>query len=116
MKVLILAPYCYPESISSTHLDENLNEAYSKAGIVREIYAPYPCRGIDQATREKYKKIRYEERYNGYQQIHRFPLYKEGVGAFPRALRYIICMFGCCQQKTTGCVRGWLLCGANYIS
>ena len=93
MKVLILAPYCYPESISSTHLDENLNEAYSKAGIVREIYAPYPCRGIDQATREKYKKIRYEERYNGYQQIHRFPLYKEGVGAFPRALRYIICMF-----------------------
>ena len=93
MKVLALAPYCYPESISSTHLDENLNEAYSQAGIVREIYAPYPCRGIDQATREKYKKIRYEERYNGYQQIHRFPLYKEGVGVFSRALRYIICMF-----------------------
>ena len=93
MKVLILAPYCFPESISSTHLDENLNVAYSQAGIVREIYAPFPCRGIDQETRDKYKQIRYEERFNGYQQIHRFPLYKEGVGTIARALRYIVCMF-----------------------
>ena len=57
MNVLKLSSYCYPERIASSHLSDDLNEAYEKVDIFCDVYAPTPCRGIDEETRKKYKKI-----------------------------------------------------------
>ena len=91
MRLLRLAPYCFPENISSTHLDDDLNKAFTEYGIYTELYAPVPTRGVDDETRQKYRKIKYEERYEGHQIIHRFSLIKEGRGSLSRFLRYL-CM------------------------
>ena len=91
MKILKLSPYCFPEQVSSSHLSNDLNKAYQEAGIETEIYCPTPTRGIDKETREKYKKIKYEERYDGNVKIHRFSMFKEGRNPIMRAIRYILC-------------------------
>ncbi len=90
MKLLKLSPYCYPEQIASSHLSKDLNEAYLKEGIKNEIFCPTPCRGIDEETRKKYKKIKYEERHNGLTVIHRFSMFKEGKNPILRAARYVL--------------------------
>lgn len=90
MRLLRLAPYCYPEMISSSHLDDDLNKAYCEADIYTLLYAPMPTRGVDNATRERYKKIKTETRYDGHQEIHRFSLPKEGKGSLSRAIRYFL--------------------------
>ena len=56
-------------------------------------YTPTPTRGIDNDTREKYKKIKYEELMNGHMIIHRFSMFGEGKSSIVRALRYVLCAF-----------------------
>ena len=92
MKILRLASYCYPEQVASSHLSKDMQEAYEKAGIVCEIHTPTPCRGIDEETRKKYKKIKYEEMNNGYVQIHRYAMFKEPKNSLLRAFRYTLCI------------------------
>lgn len=92
MKILKLGAYCYPEQVASSHLTKDVHEAYEKAGIVCEIHAPTPSRGIDKETRKKYKKIKYEEMNGGYIQIHRFPMFAEPKNSLLRALRYTLCI------------------------
>lgn len=103
MKILKLSPYCFPERVSSSHLSNDLNKAYKEAGIETEIYCPTPTRGIDEETRKKYKKIKYEERYDGYVKIYRFSMFREGRNPIMRAIRYILCniiqYFKGCQAK-----------------
>ena len=92
MKILKLSSYCYPEQISSSHLAKDMNEAYEKAGFFCEIHTPTPTRGIDEETRKKYKKIKYEELNNGYIQIHRFSMFREPKNSLLRAFRYTLCI------------------------
>ena len=92
MKILKLSSYCYPEQISSSHLTKDINEAYEKAEIICEIHTPTPTRGIDEETRKKYKKIKYEELNNGYIQIHRFSMFQEPKNSLLRAFRYTLCI------------------------
>ena len=92
MKILKLSSYCYPELVSSSHLTRDLNEAYEKEGIICETYAPTPTRGIDNETRKKYKKIKYEELNNGHIQIHRFSMFREPKNSLLRAFRYTLCI------------------------
>lgn len=87
----MLPPYCYPEQISSSHLTDDILEAVSNAGILVEMDAPTPCRGIDKETKNKYRHIRTEERFGGAVKINRFPLYAEGKNVAARALRYVLC-------------------------
>ncbi len=89
MKILQLPPYFEPEQIASTSISKALRNAYIHAGFEIEIYAPTPCRGIDDKVREKYLKIPYEEQYDGKMIIHRFKLFKEGKNPVLRAFRYI---------------------------
>lgn len=91
MKILKLPPYCEPEQISSSHLSKDLNIACSLAGFETEIYVPSPTRGIDDETRKKYKKIKYEEMYDGTFKIHRFSMFSEGRNSIIRAIRYMFC-------------------------
>lgn len=95
MKVLELPAYFYPESMSSSHLDDNLREAIAKAGIDMAIYCPTPTRGISAEVRKEYKKKKTEKMYDGHATVHRFSLYGEGKNPILRALRYT---FACIKQ------------------
>ena len=95
MKILELPAYFYPESMSSSHLDDNLREAIAKAGIEMAIYCPTPTRGIPAEVRKEYKKKKTEKMYDGHATVHRFSLYGEGKNPILRALRYT---FACIQQ------------------
>ncbi len=91
IQLLKLPPYCYPERISSSHLTEDMYEAFADAGIHTTVVAPTPCRGIDEETRRHYKGIRHEQLENGSVDVYRFPLFKEGRSPILRAFRYILC-------------------------
>lgn len=65
MRVLMMSPYYWPEKISSTHLSNDLYEAYCAAGFTIENYVPTPIRGVSKEVRTKYKKIKYEEQADG---------------------------------------------------
>ena len=95
MKILELPAYFYPESMSSSHLDDNLREAIAKAGIDMAIYCPTPTRGITADVRKEYKKKKSEKMYDGHATVHRFSLYGEGKNPIFRALRYT---FACIKQ------------------
>lgn len=90
MKILELPAYFFPESMSSSHLDDNLREALAIAGIDMAIYCPMPTRGITAEVRKEYKKKKKEKMYDGHATIHRFSLYGEGKNPVLRALRYTI--------------------------
>lgn len=90
MKILKLPAYCDPERISSSHLTRDMEEAFVNAGIETEVYCPTPTRGITDEVREQYKKIRYEEKYDGMLKIHRFSMMREGRNPIGRAIRYVL--------------------------
>lgn len=90
MKILKLPAYCDPERISSSHLSRDLEAAYVDAGFETEMYCPTPTRGVTREVREHYKKIRYEEKYDGMLKIHRFSMMQEGRNPIGRALRYVL--------------------------
>lgn len=91
MKVLMLSPYCYPEQISSSHLTDDLFQAFSSEGVVVDVYSPTPCRGIDKETRKKYQSIKEQSMYDNAIRIHRFSLFAENKNSIARAIRYILC-------------------------
>lgn len=90
LKILQMSAYCDPEQISSSHLTDDLYDAFSKSNIYVEDYVPTPCRGISKEVRNKFKKILYEEKFNGHYIINRFPMFPEGKNPILRALRYIL--------------------------
>ncbi len=90
MKVLKLSSYYAPERISSSHLTVDMEEAYIKAGITTEVYAPTPTRGVTKEERNIYKKIKYEEKEDGKILIHRFAMFREGRNPIGRAFRYVL--------------------------
>lgn len=89
MKILELFPYYFPEQISSSHLDRDLEESLVDAGFDLEIYTPTPTRGISLDTYQKYKKIGKESKRDGHIQVHRFAMVREGKNTVIRALRYL---------------------------
>ena len=91
MKILKLVPYYYPEQISSSHLKEDLEEIYVKNNFKVEIHTPTPTRNITEEIRAKYKKLKYEEKYEGKIKIYRFSMFREGKNTLIRAFRYILC-------------------------
>lgn len=91
MKILYLSAYSFPEQVASSYLGNNRNQAFADNGWDMVNYAPTPCRGIDKATREKYKKIKREQRFDGHMVVHRFSLFAEGKNPVARAFRYAIC-------------------------
>jgi glycosyltransferase involved in cell wall biosynthesis len=91
MKILYLTAYSYPEKTSSSNLGGNRNQAFVEQGWNMVTYTPTPCRGIDEETRKKYKKIKQEIRFDGHLVVHRFSMFAEGKNPVLRALRYFLC-------------------------
>lgn len=90
MKILRVQSYCYPEVVASSHLVHDLMEGCSKNGMVMELHVPTPTRGIDAQTRQQYKKVKYEELFDGAVRIHRFSMFQEKRNPLIRALRYLL--------------------------
>lgn len=90
MKIIRLSPYYAPERISSSHLTQDLEEAYAAKGFTTELFVPTPTRGITAQEREQYKKIKYEEKYGGKLIVHRFSMFREGKNPILRAFRYVL--------------------------
>ena len=90
MKILKLSPYFYPEQVSSSHLTNDLNEAYAQAGFIQENFVPMPSRGVSDEVREEYKNKKTEVLNNGSIVVHRFPMIKEGTNSLQRALKYVL--------------------------
>ena len=88
MKILKLSPYYFPERISSSHLTEDLEEGFVRAGFEIEIICPTPTRGVSEEEYERYKNVKYEEKYEGKIKIHRFSMFREGKNPILRAIRY----------------------------
>lgn len=90
LKILQMSAYFEPEKISSTHLAKDLFEVLTKEGFEIEDFVPSPCRGIPKETRTKYKKIKYEEKYDKRYIVHRFSMFPEGRNSLIRAIRYVL--------------------------
>lgn len=90
MKILKLAPYYAPERISSSHLSLDMEEAYAANGIITEVFAPTPTRGVTPEERAVYKNIKYEEKLDGKLIVHRFSMFREGRNPIARAMRYVL--------------------------
>lgn len=90
MKILKLPPYYSPEQVASSHLTNDVNEAFVQAGFTIENYVPSPSRGVSKEVRKQYKKIRYEENANGKIIVHRFPVFAERKNTLLRAFRYLL--------------------------
>lgn len=91
MKILYLTAYSYPEQAASGYLGGNLNQTYVDNGWNMVVYTPSPCRGIDNVTRRKYKKIKKEELLDGHLVVRRFSMFAEGKNPILRAFRYFLC-------------------------
>lgn len=91
MKILYLTAYSFPEQAASGNLGTSRNQAFVDQGWNMVTYTPTPCRGIDEETRKKYKKIKREIRYDGHLVVHRFSMFAEGKNPLLRALRYALC-------------------------
>ena len=85
MKVLKLSPYYEPEQISSSHLTKDLEDVYIKNGFEIIVHTPIPTRNFSEQVRNKYKKRRYEEKYEGKIKIYRFSMFREGKNTWIRA-------------------------------
>ena len=88
MKLLFIPAYSYPEQAASGYLGNNLNEAFINSGFTIKSYAPTPTRGITDEQWEKYKHIKFETRYEGKMEVHRFSMFREGKNPLLRAFRY----------------------------
>lgn len=94
MKLLFLTSYFYPEKAASSYLGDNIREVLCQNGVNIELFTPTPCRGITDNIRIEYKKIRYEEYYDGILKVHRYSIIKEGRNPILRAIRYLLsCLY-----------------------
>ncbi len=91
MKILFTCAYYVPEKAASIYLTEDLALGLANSGHEVEIVTPIPTRGIDEETRNYYKKNRIESAVNGRLKITRFNLYQESSGTIARAIRYLLC-------------------------
>ena len=89
--VLIPDAYYDPEIIAFSRLERDLIEGMTANGYKVKIICPTPTRGIDEETREKYKKIKREIKNGGKLEVIRFYAPKEGKSAALRAFRYFWC-------------------------
>lgn len=93
MKAYFPCGYFPPEKAASIYLTDNIVEDTANSGVDVLVYTPIPTRGVNNKTRDYYKKNPIEYRCDGKLKIVRFSLYREGEGTLKRAFRYFICNF-----------------------
>lgn len=89
MNILRLNAYFSPEITASNHLVDDLFSEFSKNNINCICHTPQPTRGVSREEHIYYKK--YEELYDGYVKVIRFPMFRENKNPLLRAFRYLLC-------------------------
>ncbi|MBE6651203.1 MAG: glycosyltransferase family 4 protein [Ruminococcaceae bacterium] len=87
MKLLKLTAYYPPENIPGAIMQKELETAFTESGIDTKIITPYPTRGCDEETYQKYRGT--EVLHDGHVEIYRFPLQRESKRTLSRAWRYL---------------------------
>ncbi len=101
--------YFAPEQFASMQLDKDILGAFVENNIASVVYAPMPSRGVDDNTREFYKKNkRCEVSCDGLTVVRRFSLIKEGRNPVLRAMRYFMqcfkqLLFGIFSREAKSC-------------
>ena len=101
MNILNLSHYYFPEKISSSHLTEDLEDAYIEAGLDFIIHAPIPTRGISKKTYNEYKRKKEYTLKDGHIKVNRFYMFREAKNPILRTVRYIMSNF---IQYQKGCI------------
>ena len=90
MRILQIPGYFFPEKAASIYLEDNRQEAFSKAGFYTVVYTSRPQRGLSEEEYQEYKQKKVEMMYNNHVEVHRFAMYREGKNPVLRALRYFL--------------------------
>ncbi len=90
MRLLQIPGYFFPEKAASIYLEDNRQEAFSKAGFYTVVYTSRPQRGLSEEEYQEYKQKKVEMMYNNHVEVHRFAMYREGKNPVLRALRYFL--------------------------
>lgn len=91
MKILFLNAYFLPETISFTHLEQDLIQGLLAQGHQLRVLCPVPTRGIDKETAKRYGKLKKELLFDGRVEVTRFWAPQEGRNPLIRAFRYFWC-------------------------
>lgn len=94
MKLLYFVQYFPPENASGLSLVNDLIQYFSTHGMNVVVYTPVPTRGVDDKTREYYKKHKITK-VNDHLVIKRMNLYRERKAFKQRAIRYTIFSLEC---------------------
>lgn len=110
MKILRPRDYFFPEIVASSHLSDDMDEAYARHKIICVNHTPMPTRGISDEVRKQYKKKKYEEKNDGFVVVKRFSMIKERTNTIQRAVRYLLCSlvqyFKGCMEKDIDVIYG----------
>ena len=94
LKLLYFVQYFPPETAAGLTLVKDMIEVFAKRGMDVVVYTPVPTRGVDDKTREYWKKHKVTK-VNDHLVIKRMSLYREGTAFKQRAIRYFIFSFEC---------------------
>lgn len=86
--------YFPPETAAGLTLVKDMIEGFAKRGMDVVVYTPVPTRGVDDKTREYWKKHKITK-VDDHLVIKRMSLYREGTAFKQRAIRYFIFSFEC---------------------
>ncbi len=87
--MLLVPGYFIPEHYSSEFLVRDRCEFFSLHGIKQVVYAPTPCRGLNDQEYLKYKDRKIEYLCDDLVEIKRFRLRREKRNTISRVLRYV---------------------------
>ncbi len=90
MRILQIPGYFFPEKAASIYLEDNRQDAFSKAGFYTVVYTSRPQRGLSEEEYQEYKKKKVEMMYDNHVEVHRFAMYREGKNPVFRGLRYFL--------------------------
>ena len=101
MKLTYLVQYYPPEQASGLQLVEDLLEGFANQGWDIHLFTPTPTRGVTAEQRKHYTKRRIEKKYEERLTVHRMHLFRERIGFFSRAIRYILFSIECFWKTVT---------------
>lgn len=90
MRILQIPGYFFPEKAASIYLEDNRQDAFSKAGFYTVVYTSRPQRGLSEEEYQEYKEKKVEMMYDNHVEVHRFAMYREGKNPVFRALRFFL--------------------------
>lgn len=91
MSILVFGAYYEPENIASPYIAEGIRKGFVDSGYHIKFYIPTPSRGLTREQIKEYRRRRFETKYGGELEIHRYRMFSEKKGTVQRMFRYLCC-------------------------